>query len=432
MSLSLRDGVLHVEDVAIPAIAAAVGTPAYIYSTAALKASARAFRTGLAPVGRKHLAFAVKANPNLAVLRLLAQEGYGADIVSGGEMLHALAAGMSAEDIVFSGVGKTRAELIAALDAGIGQFNLELEEEGRVLAALAAARGRRALAVLRINPDVDAGTHAKISTGRSRNKFGVAIADARAIYGRLAGLAGLDLCGVAIHIGSQLSALAPLEQAYQRVGELLARLREDGHVVTHVDLGGGLGVPYRPDDVMPSPDAYGAMVARVTQGWDVTLTFEPGRFIAADAGVLLTEVLWVKPGAIHPWVIVDAAMNDLARPALYDAHHEFAAVRPNGARMTADIAGPVCESGDTFALAREIDAVGAGDLAVFRTVGAYGATMASTYNCRALVPEVLVDGDRFALVTERVQPQIRLAAQRLPYWMTPATPPLNLVPRRAA
>lgn len=418
-SFSLRAGVLHAESVALPAIAAAVGTPVYVYSTAALRRAARDFRDGLAPVARKQLAFAVKANPNLAVLAVLAEEGYGADIVSGGEMLHALAAGMPAARIVYSGVGKTRAELAAALDAGIGQFNLEHAAEGVLLGALAAARGTRAPAVLRVNPDIDAGTHAKISTGRKHNKFGVAIDAAADIYASLAEQDGLELRGLALHIGSQITDLAPLEAAYARVGALLATLRAAGHAITHVDLGGGLGIGYRPDDVVPSAAAYGAMVARVTRDWDVTLLFEPGRFIAGAAGVLLTEVLWVKPGADTPYVIVNAAMNDLARPALYDAFHAFTAVAPRGARMTAHIAGPVCESGDSFATAREIDAVEPGDLAVLHTVGAYGATMASTYNCRALVPEVLVDGDRFALVADRIAPQARLATQHMPFWMTP-------------
>ncbi|WP_260599293.1 diaminopimelate decarboxylase [Sphingomonas endolithica] len=413
----LHDGVLHAEAVALNTIAAAVGTPAYVYSAAALRDAARAFRAGLAAVPRKHLAFAVKANPNLAVLRLLADEGYGADIVSGGEMLHALAAGMPASGIVFSGVGKSGRELAAALDAGIGQFNLELEEEGVVLAALAATRGVRAPAVLRINPDIDAQTHAKISTGRRENKFGVAVADAAGIYARLAALDGLDLRGIAIHIGSQIADLAPLEQAYERVGRLIAELRAAGHAISHVDLGGGLGVSYRAGEIFPTPAAYGAMVARVTRDWDATLMFEPGRFIAGAGGVLLTEVLWVKPGVPRPYVIVDAAMNDLARPALYDAFHEFAAVRPSGARICANIAGPVCESGDTFAMARDIDEVAAGDLAVFLTAGAYGATMASTYNCRALVAEVLVDGDRFAVVADRILPEAMMTAQHVPHWL---------------
>src|SRR5258706_3963869 len=380
---TLIDGSLHAESVPLARIADAVGTPVYIYSTATFERHARVFRDGLAPAGRVHLAYAIKANPNLAVLRVLANAGYGADVVSGGELARALAAGIPASDVVFSGVGKTVAELKRALDAGIGQFNLELEEEGQVLAAIAAAGGTRADATLRVNPDVDAGTHAKISTGKRENKFGVPIDQALAIYGRLAALPGLNMRGIAIHIGSQLSDLAPLEAAYARIGALVAQLREAGHRIERVDLGGGLGVPYQANDVFPSRAAYGAMVARVTNGWDVTLMFEPGRVIAGNAGVLLTKVIWVKPGVVHPYVIVDAAMNDLARPALYDAFHDFAAVRPTGEKMIANIAGPVCESGDTFAMAREIDAVKSGDLAVFRTAGAYGATMASTYNSRA-------------------------------------------------
>jgi len=412
-----QDGVMHVEDVAVPTIAAAVGTPVYIYSAATLRRHARVFREGLAGVPRKHLAYAIKANPNLAVLRVLADEGYGADVVSVGEMRRALAAGMPAKDIVFSGVGKTRAELAAALDAGIGQFNLELEEEGVVLASLAHERGLTAPATIRVNPDVDAGTHAKISTGRKENKFGVPIDQAPAMFDRLAGLPGLNLRGVAVHIGSQLFDLAPLEAAYVRVGELVAELRAAGHAISHVDLGGGLGVPYRAGDVPPSPAEYGAMVARVTADWDAELMFEPGRVIAGNAGVLLTEVIWVKPGVVHPYVIVDAAMNDLARVALYDAYHDFVAVRPTGERMTANIAGPVCESGDTFAMGREIDRVVSGDLAVLRTAGAYGATMASTYNSRPLVPEVLVDGDRFAVVADRVAAETLIAAERVPDWL---------------
>ncbi|MGA1797708.1 diaminopimelate decarboxylase [Sphingomonas sp. 4RDLI-65] len=411
-----RDGVMHAENVSMTDIAATVGTPVYVYSTSALRDAARAFKTGLSCVPRKHLAFAVKANPNIAVLQLLAEEGYGADIVSAGEMTRALAAGMRADAIVFSGVGKTDRELSAALDAGIGQFNIELEEEGIVLAKLAAGRNLRASAVLRINPDVDAGTHAKISTGRRENKFGVNLDDAGAIYARLAKLEGLNLRGVAIHIGSQLADLDPLEAAYEKVGRFVAALRGAGHTITHVDLGGGLGLSYRAGDPCPTAAAYGAMVARVTRDWDVTLMFEPGRFIVGNAGVLLTEVVWVKPGAPHPYVIVDAAMNDLARPALYDAFHGFAAVHPRGRRMIANIAGPVCETGDTFAKGREIDAVERGDLAVFQTAGAYGATMASTYNCRALVPEVLVDGDRFAIVADRITPEAMLVSQHLPFW----------------
>ncbi|MGR6330619.1 diaminopimelate decarboxylase [Sphingomonas sp. XXL09] len=414
-----RDGILHCEDVPLTRIADEVGTPVYVYSTATFRRHAQVFRDGLKHVGPIHLAYAIKANPNVAVLRVLADEGYGADVVSGGEMARALAAGIPARDIVFSGVGKTRAELSKGLDEGIGQFNLELEEEGVVLAQLAAARGLRAPATLRVNPDVDAGTHAKISTGRRENKFGVPIDQAPAMFARLAALDGLDLRGVACHIGSQLSDLSRLEEAYARIGALVAELRAAGHVISRVDLGGGLGVPYKEGDILPSPADYGAMVARATADWNVELMFEPGRVIAGNAGVLLTEVIWVKPGVENPYVIVDAAMNDLARPALYDAWHDFAAVQPSGERMTANIAGPVCETGDTFALARDIDAVKSGDLAVFRTAGAYGATMASTYNSRALVPEVLVEGDRYAVVADRIAAETILAAERVPDWLRP-------------
>lgn len=414
---SLIDGALHCERVPLERIATEVGTPVYVYSRATLERHARVFRDGLAGLMPLHLAYAVKANPNLAVLRVIANQGYGADVVSGGELARALAAGIPARDIVFSGVGKTIAELVRGLEVNIGQFNIEHEPEGVALSGLAQAMGRKAAAVLRVNPDVDAGTHAKISTGKAENKFGVALAHAPAVYARLANLPGLDLRGIAIHIGSQLSDLAPLEAAYGRVGALVAQLRAAGHAITHIDLGGGLGVPYRAGDVMPSPAAFGAMVARATSGWDATLMFEPGRVIAGNAGVLLTKVLWLKPGVGNPYIIVDAAMNDLARPALYDAWHDFHAVRPNGERMTANIAGPVCESGDTFAMGRDIDAVGPGDLAVFRTAGAYGATMASTYNSRPLVPEVLVDGDRYAVVADRIPAETIMGAERVPDWL---------------
>src|SRR3569623_429300 len=366
---TLIDGALHCEQVPLERIAAEVGTPVYVYSRAAFEHQANIFRAGLVDAGvtNAHLAYAIKANPIRAVLAVLAKCGYGADVVSGGEMLRALAAGMPAADIVFSGVGKTRGELASALDVGIGQFNLELEEEGEVLSAIAAAGGTRADAVLRVNPDVDAGTHAKISTGKAENKFGVAIDQAAAMYGRLARLPGLNMRGVAIHIGSQLLDLAPLEAAYARIGMLVAELRAAGHTIDRVDLGGGLGVPYRRDDRPPTPAMFGTMVARATKGWDVELMFEPGRVIAGNAGVLLTRVIWVKPGVINPYVIVDAAM---------------------------------------------------GALAIFRTTGAYGATMASTYNSRALVAEVMVDGDRFAVVADRIDPRSILAAERLPDWLT--------------
>ena len=413
-----RNGVLHAEDVPLPAIAAAVGTPVYIYSRATFERHARVFRDGLADVPDKHIAFAIKANPNLAVLNVLSREGYGADVVSGGEMARALAAGVPARDIVFSGVGKSRAELAQGLDEGIGQFNIEHEPEGVALSEIALARGLNAPAVLRVNPDVDAHTHAKISTGMKGNKFGVGIDSAPDVYGRLAALHGLNLRGLAVHIGSQLFDLAPMEAAFERLGALVRQLRGAGHKITHVDLGGGLGIPYKAgEDHPPSPADYGAMVARVTRDWDAHLMFEPGRVIAGNAGVLLTQVLWVKPGEAAPFVIVDAAMNDLARPAMYDAWHDFQPVCPSSERMTASIVGPVCESGDTFAHDRDITVVREGDLAVFRTAGAYGATMASTYNSRALVPEVMVDGDKFAVVADRIPAGTIMAAERVPDWL---------------
>lgn len=413
----LRNGVLHAEDVPIPAIAAAVGTPVYIYSRATLTRHARVFLEGLGAVPSKHVAFAVKSNPNLAVLRLLAKEGFGADCVSGGEVERALAAGMPAEGIVFSGVGKTAAELRRGVEAGIGQFNLESEEEGVELAQIAAALGKTARAALRVNPDVDAGTHGKISTGKAENKFGVPYDRAAAIYGRLAALPGLEMRGLAVHIGSQLASLEPLEAAFTKMGVLMQDIRAQGDNVTHMDLGGGIGVPYKPGDSFPSPAEYGAMVARVTGNWGATLMFEPGRVISGNSGVLVTEVVRVKPGVSAPFVVVDAAMNDLARPALYDAWHDFVAVEPNGAQMVANIVGPICESSDTFAMGRTIDAVGPGDLAMFRTAGAYGATMANTYNSRALVPEVMVDGDQWAVVADRIEPATILAAERVPDWL---------------
>ncbi len=413
----LRNGVLHAEDVPIPAIAAAVGTPVYIYSRATLTRHARVFLEGLGAVPSKHVAFAVKSNPNLAVLRLLAKEGFGADCVSGGEVERALAAGMPAEGIVFSGVGKTAAELRRGVEAGIGQFNLESEEEGVELAQIAAALGKTARAALRVNPDVDAGTHGKISTGKAENKFGVPYDRAAAIYGRLAALPGLEMRGLAVHIGSQLASLEPLEAAFTKMGVLMQDIRAQGDNVTHMDLGGGIGVPYKAGDSFPSPAEYGAMVARVTGNWGATLMFEPGRVISGNSGVLVTEVVRVKPGVSAPFVVVDAAMNDLARPALYDAWHDFVAVEPNGAQMVANIVGPICESSDTFAMGRTIDAVGPGDLAVFRTAGAYGATMANTYNSRALVPEVMVDGEQWAVVADRIEPATILAAERVPDWL---------------
>jgi diaminopimelate decarboxylase len=414
----LRDGVRHAEGVPLTRIAGEVGTPVYVYSRATLARHARVFREALAALGDPHLAFAVKANPNLAVLKVLATEGYGADVVSGGELTRALAAGMAPADIVFSGVGKTHAELRQGLEAGIGQFNIESEEEGRELALLAGRQGLRAACALRVNPDVDARTHEKISTGKAENKFGVPLDRAASIYAVLAALPGLHMRGVAVHIGSQLADLEPLETAFGKLGALIAELRGMGCAVTHADLGGGLGVPYRKDDQFPSPAEYGAMVARATRDWDVRLLFEPGRVIAGTAGVLLTRVIRSKrSGNGPPFVIVDAAMNDLARPAMYGAWHDFEAVEPTGERMTAHIVGPICETGDTFAMDRACDALQAGELALFRTAGAYGATMASSYNSRGFVPEVLVDGDRFAVVADRISPHDIMDAERVPVWL---------------
>jgi diaminopimelate decarboxylase len=412
-----RGGVLHAEDVPLPLIAAEVGTPVYVYSRATLTRHARVFRDALKVLPKVHLAFAVKSNPNLAVLKVLAAEGYGADVVSAGEMDRALAAGIPAADVVFSGVGKTAAEMRRALAAGCGQFNLESEEEGIELAEIAASMGLTATATLRINPDVDAGTHAKISTGKAENKFGVPYDRAAGIYARLSALPGLNVRGLALHIGSQLAKLDPLEAAFIKAGALMQAIRAEGFAVTHMDLGGGVGVPYRAGEVFPQPAEYAAMIARVTEGWDATLMFEPGRVITGNTGVLLTQIVRVKQGALHPWVVVDAAMNDLARPAMYDAWHDFSAVTPSGETMTANIVGPICESSDTFAMAREIDTVARGDLAVFRTAGAYGATMANTYNSRPMVPEVMVDGAKWAVVADRIEPSTILSAERVPDWL---------------
>lgn len=413
----LHNGIIHAEDIPLTELAEIYGTPVYIYSAATLRRHARVFREGLKAVGKYHCCFAVKANPNLAVLNILADEGYGADVVSAGELNRALQAGIAPADIVFSGVGKTGDEIRHALTKNIGQFNIESAEEGHELAEIAASMGLTPAAALRVNPDVDAATHAKISTGKAENKFGVAIDGAAELYTALAARPSLNMRGVAVHIGSQLLSLDPLEQAFVKVGALVQALRAAGQSVTHVDLGGGIGVPYAPGENPPSPADYGTMVARVTRDWNVTLMFEPGRVIAGNAGVMLTRVIRVKQALGHPFVIVDGAMNDLARPALYDAYHDFVAVQPNGETYMAHIVGPVCESGDTFARDRQIDAVQSGDLAIFRTAGAYGATLASTYNSRALVPEVLVDGARHAVVADRIDPAAIMAAERVPQWL---------------
>jgi diaminopimelate decarboxylase len=414
----LIDGVLHAEGVALADVADAVGTPTYVYSTATIQRHARVFRDALSGLHDPLICFAVKANPNAAVLATLAAEGYGADVVSGGELLRALAAGVPAGRIVFSGVGKTADEMTLGLQHDIGQFNLESAAEAETLSAVAAEGGQRARVAFRINPAVDAGTHGKISTGRADDKFGVAYNRALDVYARAARLPGLAIQGVAVHIGSQLTDLAPSRAAFERVGALIADLRAAGHDIRTADLGGGLGVPYDPaKPVPPSPDAYGAMVRDVTAGWNVRLLFEPGRVIVGNAGVLLARVVRVKEGVDHPFVVVDAGMNDLLRPSLYDAWHHLRAVAPTGERMTAHIVGPICETGDTFARDREMDRVAAGDLVAFMTAGAYGATMASSYNSRGLTPEVMVRGHQWAIVRERQPIQALIDADRLPPWL---------------
>ena len=416
----LRDGVMHCEDVPLPRIAAAVGTPVFVYSAGAMRSQARALLTGLSPLHDPLVAYAVKANPNGAVLRTLAAEGLGADVVSGGEYRRARAAGIAAEKIVFSGVGKTAAEMAMALEGGLYQFNLESLPEAELLSEIAASKGRTAPVAIRLNPDVDARTHAKISTGAGHNKFGIPIADAPAACARVAALPGLRLNGLAVHIGSQLANLEPLKAAFLKLGATIEELRAAGHEIRTADLGGGLGINYDPSQpAPPTIEDYCAMVARVTRGWDVRPIFEPGRLIVGDAGVLLTEVIRVKQGAIQPFVVLDAAMNDLLRPSLYDAWHGIDAVRPTGRRSIADVVGPVCETGDTFALAREMDEVAEGDLTVIRTAGAYAATMGSTYNSRPLAAEVLVDGEEWAVIRVRGDLDGFVRDERLPQWLTP-------------
>lgn len=411
------DGV-HCEQVPLERIAEAVGTPVYVYSTAAMQAQARALRAALAPLGEPLIAYAVKANPNAAVLATLAAEGLGADVVSGGEYRRALAAGIAAEKIVFSGVGKTADEMALALEGGLCQFNLESLAEAEMLSGVALSMGRTAPAGFRINPDVEAGSHAKISTGAARNKFGIAIAEAIETYSRARALPGLRVIGVAVHIGSQLTSLAPLEAAFEKIGGLIRQLRSEGHEILNADLGGGLGIAYDPAAAPPPTLAeYGAMAVRVAGGWGTRLIFEPGRIVVGNAGVLLARVIRVKPGATHPFVVLDAAMNDLMRPSLYDAWHGIEAVRPSGEEMVADIVGPICETGDTFALARQIDRVEAGELMIIRTAGAYAATMASTYNSRTLPAEVLVSGDEWAVVRERQLFEELIGADKVPDWL---------------
>ena len=418
----LKAGEMFAEGVPLSAIAEAVGTPVYVYSAATLRRHAQVFQQALSALDRPLVAFAVKANPNIAVLKLLGQEGLGADVVSEGEMRRALAAGIPAGRIVFSGVGKTDAEMEAALQVGILQLNVESEGELDRLSAVATRIGKTAEVALRVNPDVDARTLAKISTGKAENKFGVPIDQVEALYARAHTLPGIRPVGVAAHIGSQLFDLAPLEAAYTKLGALVARLRAAGLPVERVDLGGGLGIPYDPAlPLPPSPEEYGAMVARVTAAWPdregLRLMFEPGRLIAGNAGVLLSRVITVKHGAARNFVVLDAAMNDLIRPTLYGVYHDIRAVQPRGGEMVATIVGPVCETGDMFAEDRKLTPLEQDDLVALMTAGAYGATMAGTYNSRPLVGEVLVDGDRFAVIRPRQSLDELLALDRVPDWL---------------
>ncbi|PZN97126.1 MAG: diaminopimelate decarboxylase [Alphaproteobacteria bacterium] len=416
----IRDGVMHAEGVSLETLAAEVGTPFYCYSTATIERHYRVFAEAVAGLGDGNplVAFAVKANPNLSVLATLAKAGAGADVVSSGELARALAAGVPANRIVFSGVGKQPHEMAAGIDAGILQFNVESEAEIGMLAAVAAGRGVRVDMAIRVNPAVNPGTHAKISTGGQDSKFGIPIERCHAAFVMAAGHASLNPIGVAAHIGSQLTDLSPIESCIGRLGELAAGLRAAGHPVDRIDVGGGLGVPYRADQpAPPEPAVYAAMVARATKGWNCRLMFEPGRMIVGNAGVMVAGVILVKEGTTKTFVVTDAGMNDLLRPSLYGAWHDIRALRPTDARMTATVVGPVCESGDTFADDREMEAVGAGDRIAFMTAGAYGATMASTYNSRPLVPEVMVSGDRWAIVSERNQPAAMLALDALAPWL---------------
>ena len=415
-----KNGILNAEDVPLPALAAAVGTPFYCYSTATLQRHYRVFADALQGLDAQ-IFYAVKANDNLAVIRTLADAGAGADVVSGGEIRKVRAAGIPSERIVFSGVGKTREEMAYALDTGILQFNVESEPELDALSEVASARNATVDIAIRINPDVDAGTHKKISTGRKDNKFGIPWPEARSVFAAAAERPGLAVRGVAIHIGSQLTQLAPFEAAFTIAVDAVRQLRSDGHDIARLDLGGGLGVPYGIADP-PSPADYGAMVKRVTAGLGCTLMFEPGRLIVANAGILVTRVIYVKRTPHKVFVITDAAMNDLIRPTLYGAHHAVAPVleaRAQGALEIVDIVGPVCVTGDILAENREMVTPLADDLLVLRSAGAYGAVMASTYNARPLVPEVMVKGSAHAVVRKRQTYDELLAANALPDWLSP-------------
>jgi diaminopimelate decarboxylase len=414
-----RAGVLHAEAIDLIDLAASVGTPFYCYSTATIERHYQVFAHAFADVNAL-VCYAMKANSNQAVIKTLARLGAGADVVSGGELKRARAAGIPPHKIMFSGVGKTAHELALAVEEGILCVNVESEPELELLSSIAQQKGRIAHVSLRVNPDIDARTHAKIATGKAENKFGIPISRAREVYARAAKLPGLQATGVDMHIGSQITDLAPFDDAFALLSEFVRTLRGDGHAISHVDLGGGLGIPYREDnEPPPHPDAYAAMVKRATRDLGCTLIFEPGRLIVGNAGILVTRVLYLKRGESKSFVIVDAAMNDLIRPTLYEAYHDVRPVReadPLARRIVADVVGPVCESGDFLALDRDLAEPRPGDLLAIMSAGAYGAVQAGTYNTRPLVPEVLVREGEWALVRPRLEAEALIGLDRLPPW----------------
>ncbi len=420
-----RDGVLHAEDVPLPTIAAAVGTPFYCYSTATLRRHYDVFNGAVKAAGLDALVcFAMKANSNQSVIRTFAAAGAGMDVVSEGELRRALAAGAPADRIVFSGVGKTAAEIALAIDTGIFCFNVESEPELQRISEIATAKRRTASVSIRINPDVDAKTHAKITTGKAENKFGIPADRARPVYAEAAGLPGVKIRGVAMHIGSQITDLAPFDAAYERLAEIVKALRSDGHTITHVDAGGGLGIPYRFEEPEPPlPSAYAEVVKRRLGGLGVRILFEPGRILVGNAGILVGEVVYVKEGTAKTFVILDAGMNDLIRPTLYEAHHDIRPVKqPNLSEpgILADVVGGVCETGDFLALGRRMPAVAAGELVAIMTAGAYGAVQGSTYNTRRLAAEVMVNGADFAVVRPRQSFDELIGMDRIAPWLTDA------------
>jgi diaminopimelate decarboxylase len=414
-----RDGVLNAEAVRLDALAASVATPFYCYSTATLERHYRVFAGAFADVDAL-VCYAMKANSNQAVVATLAKLGAGADVVSGGELMRARLAGVPCDKIMFSGIGKTEAELALAVDERILCINVESEPELDQLSAIASAKGTTAAISVRVNPDIDAKTHRKIATGKAENKFGIPLSRARALYARAAKLPGLKVTGVDMHIGSQITELDPFGDAFALLADFVRTLRGDGHTISHIDLGGGLGIPYRDDnEPPPHPDDYAKLVKRATRDLGCRLIFEPGRLIVGNAGILVTRVLFVKHDEAKSFVVVDAAMNDLIRPTLYDAHHEIWPVTEAnaGRRIRADVVGPVCESGDFLALDRDLAEPKPGDLLAVMSAGAYGAVQAGTYNTRALVPEVLVKGAEWAVVRPRLEVDQLIALDRMPAWL---------------